>query len=810
MTDATEIVLQDLRYAGRALRSNRTLTITAIAVLTLGIGASGTIYSVLRPMAFAALPFDRPERLMFIGEVSPGGRPEAIAPANFIDLASQSRTFEGVAMYRGTRVVLTGGSVPESLVGANVSGTFFSILRVRAQLGRVFVPADEQSRAVHAAMLSHSCWTRHFSADSAIVGRTITIDGVDRTIVGVLPPGFSLYDTDVWIAGFDAGALSSRVTHNAGALGRLAEGASLAQAMAELETIGRRLALAYPTTNAGWTFRAMPLHEAWLGNYRPAAVTLLAAVALVLLIACCNLANLLLERAVARDREILIRLALGATRRRIAGQMLAESVLLALLGGAGGVVTAFWFVPLVVRLIPANTLTQIPGGAAAVHVDLHTVAVFTVVSTVAGAIVGLAPVARLAHADRQGALAAIGRDSSGGRQGHLWRRVLVVGQVALSVILLASATLMIQSVGRLLRLDRGYDALNALSLALLLPPNRYPEPGQRDAFFASVIERTRALPGVTDVGGVTLISARGRAFAIDRDPSVPREAAPTAVYRAATPDYLATIGIPLVRGRHFTAADSPTAPGVAIVNQMLARSFWPNDDPIGRRLRVLGPPTDVWLTVIGVAGDVKEALDPRSPLQLDPRPTIYRPASQEQVSSMTLVLRTGPDPLSLAETVRREIAGVDPTIPVLLLQSVQQGLRESMATPRFNAAMLSGFATLALLLTTIGVYGVMAYSVSQRTREIGIRMALGATPGRLQVVILREGMILALSGIVCGLVGATGAARLIAHDLYGVGATDPIALVVVVGVIAVVTMVASVIPARRAAGLDPLAALRHD
>ena len=803
-------LLQDLRYASRTLLRSPTFTSTALVVLALGIGANTTIYTVVRAMALRPLPFDEPERLTFIGELSPGGRREALAPANFVDLASQSQAFEQMALHRGSRLILTGRPVPESVIGSSVSGAFFSVLRVQPHRGRAFSPRDEQSGAGRAVMLSHRCWVRLFSQDAAVVGRSITLDGIDHSVVGVLPPGFSLWDTDVWVAGFDPTLMTNRVMHNMGAIGRLAEGTSLDEARAELDTIGRRLAMAYPATNAGWTFRAAPLHEAWLGVYRQTSLILLAAVALVLLIACGNLANLLLERALARDREVSIRLAMGARRSRIVRQMFTESLLLALLGGAAALLAASWSLRFVVALIPANTLTQIPGGASSIYLDLHTLGVVLLISLATGVLFGLAPAVRMARADVQGALRESARGRAAGRQGHVWHRSLVVSQVALTAILLIGATLMLQSFWRLQGLDRGHDADTALKLSLLLPESRYPDADHREAFFRTVIERMRALPGVTRVGGVTLLSARGRPVALEGQPLASRDAATAAVYRVITPDYLAAIGIPLMRGRHFSPADGPEAPDVAIVNQTLARTFWPNEDPIGRRLQLLGPPEDVWLTVTGVAGDVKESLDPRFPLQLDPRPTIYRPASQEAVSSMTIIVRTAPDPLTLAASVRREVAAVDPTIPVLALQSVRQGLMQSMETPRFTTMLLMGFAALALLLATVGVYGVIAYSVNQRTQEIGIRMALGAAPANILRAIVGEGLTLALLGVVLGIASAFAAVRLIAHHLYGIGTTDPLTFTVVGSGLLIVTAVASYVPARRAASVDPLLALRDE
>ncbi len=803
-----ESLSQDLRYALRMLHRNPGFTVTALLVLALGIGANSTIYTVVRAIGFRPLPFPDPERLVFLGEVGPNGRREAIAPGNFADLASQSAAFERLAMHHGAQFVMTGGRTAEAAAGARVSGGFFSVLGVLPQLGRAFVAGDDRPGAAPVAMVTDSFWRSHFSGDPSIVGQSITLDGVDHAVVGVLPPDFRLWTAEVWVAGFEPGQATSRVAHSLGAIGRLRAGTSLERARADLDTVAQRLEAAYPDSNRGWRFRLEPLQEAWLGVYRAPLLVLLAAAGLLLLIACANLANLVLQRSLGRGREVAIRVAVGGSRLRIARQFLTENVLLALLGGLVGLVMARLTLGFIVALIPANTLTQVPGGAEFIRMDLHGILVAFGLSVLTALLFGLVPAWRMTRSDPAGALQEMARGSSAGPRRQLWRRTFAVAQVALSVVLLVSATLMVRSLLQMQRLDRGYDADNALSLYLPLGA-RYRDPGQRLAFIDSALQRLRARPGVVKAGASTLRSGRGRAFAVEAQPLTSPDAAPTAVYRVVTPGYFEALGLPVVKGRAFSGWDHATALAVAMVNQTLARSAWPNQDPLGQRIRFVGPPADGdWLTVVGVAGDVKEALDPRYPLRLDPRPTIYRPMAQDPAEGISLVVRTAGDPKALAATVPDEIGALDATIPVTYLQTLRQRLVESMATPRFNASLLASFAGLALVLTAVGLYGVLAYSVGERTHEIGIRIALGASPGAVLRSVVGEGLKLALLGVLLGGAGALATGRLIAAYLYGVRSTDPAAFACVALVLLAVAVLASYVPARRAAGVDPLIALR--
>lgn len=802
-------MLQDLRRAIRGLRRNPAFSITALLVIALGIGATATMYAVARGVVLRPLPFDDPERLVFVGEMAPGGRPAPMAAANFRDLAAESRTFEDAALQHGANLVLTGVQVPLFVNGSHVSPSFFRVLRVRPALGRDFLPEEGGPGGSPAALLTYAFWERQFGADPQILGRPLTINGASVPVVGILPAAFQLGNSEIWIAGLDPGDPASRTNHFWGAIARLEPGVTVDRARGELDLAARRLAAAYPATNRGWTFRLQPLQDAWLGSYRQPLLILLAAVGLVLLLACANVANLLWQRAVTRRREVAIRSALGAGRLRIFRELMTESLLLALAGGVVGLLLARAMLHSVVALIPANTLAQVPGGGDAITLDRHVIIVIIGVSVLAALTAGLLPAARLARSTQFTGLTT--RSDASGLHGRAWRQLFVISQVMLSTLLLAGAGLMSRSLSAMAGLDRGYRPDNVLAMYLVLPPSRYPQAGDRMAFVDGLLERVRAVPGVADAAGSDVISGRGLSYAAEGEPADRVDPAPSAAVRTATPEYFSTLGIPIVRGRAFAGTDRLGQPTVAVVNQALARAAWPEADPLGRRLRFLDPDGSAdWLTVIGIAGDVKEAQDPRSPFQITARPTIYQPVAQRPGGAISLYVRTAVEPLTLLPAIRRQLAAVDKDIPPANVQTLRERIGASTATPRLHAALLSAFAALALVLAAIGLYGVIAYSVTRRLPEIGLRLALGADSGRLMRAVVLDALRLAIVGIGIGLAGTLLGGRFLASQLYGIAPHDPATLAGVSAVLVIVSAAASYLPARRAARVDPLIVLRSE
>ncbi|MGH9934739.1 MAG: ABC transporter permease, partial [Blastocatellia bacterium] len=642
-----------------------------------------------------------------------------------------------------------------------------------------------------------------------------TLSGESYSVVGVLPPDFRLWEAGLWSPGFAEGETPNRADRSAGAIARLKPGVSIEQARAEMETIARRLGQEHPQTNQGWGARVLPLREAWYGDDRKPLLALLGAASLVLLIACVNVTGLLLARAAARGREMAVRAALGAGRIRLVRQLLIESLLLAGLGALAGLLLAHWSLGLLVTLIPSNMLVfSIPGGAEAIRIDT-TALFFTMgIFLLTGLGFGLAPALRTSKTELSAALKEGGRGATAAGSRLNLQQILVVAEIALAVTLLIGAGLMTRSFARLEALDRGFNPDNVLNLSVSLPQARYRDDAQRAEFFSRAIERLRSLPGVESVGASALLSARGRAFAIRGRPEPATGQEPRAIPRVISPDYFQTVGIPLRAGRHFTSQDTTNAPGVCIVNQTLARRFWPDEDSIGKQIRAPGSPASADpLTVVGVVGDVKESLDPRAPLSLEPQPTLYRPYLQAPSGPngmMTLAVRANTDLLGIATALRREIQTLDKELPVTGIHTAHQALAESVARPRFNTLLLGLFAGVALLLASVGVYGVMAYAVSQRTQEIGIRVALGAQRRDILKLALGQGLKLTFAGLGFGLAGAAALTRVIAGQLYGVTATDPATFIVIPLVLMAVALVACYVPARRAMKVDPLVAMRRE
>jgi putative ABC transport system permease protein len=786
-------------------------TLIAVLTLALSIGANTAIFSIVNAALLRPLSFAQPERLVFVGAADVQGRSTAVSAADFSDFRQQNQAFEQLAAHRGSNFTLTGGGDPEFVSGVIVSANFFMTLQAPAALGRTFLSEEAQAGKDRVVVLSHLLWQRRFAASAGILGQSLTLNGESYVVIGVLPPEFTLWGAQVWTPGFADGALGNRAERSVGALGRLKAGISLEQAATELNAIAARLGQAYPATNQGWRVRLLPLREAWFDNDRQALWALLGAVGVVLLIAGVNVAGLLLARATARRREMAVRTALGANRFRLARQSLTESLLLAALGGIAGLFLAQWSLRLLLTLIPANMLQfGIPGGAAAIRID-PTALLFTFgIFLLTGLGFGLVPAWQATKIELSTTLKQGGRNATAATRFNL-RQGLVVAEIALALTLLVGAGLMTRSFARLTTLERGYNPDNVLNLFVSLPQARYRDDAQRTAFFTQAIARLQALPGVESVGASALLSARGRAFTIaDRPPPSPGQE-PKAIHRVVSSDYFTAVQIPLHAGRSFTNQDAANAPGVCLINQTLARQYWPGEDPLGKQIRAssAAAPTEA-LTIVGVVGDVKESLDPRAPLSLELQPTLYRPYLQAPNAGMLLAVHTKADPLSLATTLRRELGAVDKDLPITGLRTAHDALAETLARPRFNTLLLSCFAGVALLLAALGVYGVMAYDVSQRTQETGIRMALGAQRRDIFKMVLAQGAKLTALGLGLGLIGAAALTRVISSQLYGIAATDPLTFVVTALLLALVALLACYVPAQRAMQVDPLVSLRSE
>jgi putative ABC transport system permease protein len=813
-------IVQDLRYAVRTLRRTPGFTAAAIAALALGIGAATAVWSVVQAVLLAPLPFPAADRLALVWSRSDEA-PETWLSLPEIEDLRRGTAFAGVAALRDWTFNLTGGGEPEEVAAAAVSADLFPLLGVAPALGRAFLPEEDRAGAGRVALLSDELWRRRFAADPAVLGRRLDLDGEGHTVVGVLPAGFRIPPpssvfparVDVWVpldpVLFDP-VLRRRDVHHLHALGRLAAGATVEGARAEVAALGRRLAREHPEAYAapGWGLAVEPLREQVVRGARPALLLLSGAVALLLLLVCANVAHLILARNATRAREIAVRAALGAGRGRLARQLLTESLALALAGGALGVLLA----SAAVDLLAAHGPGDLPRlGEAAV--DGRVLAFALAASLATAAIFGLGPALRGAALSGAGSagsagdgLRAAGRGVSAGPRIARARDLLAVSQIALALVLLAGSGLLAKSFLALRAAPSGFAPAGVLTLRLSLPATRYPGAGDRPAFFAELERRLAALPGVRAAGAVSHLplsgTVLGSGFVAEGGPAAGTEVA--ADLRGTTPGYFAAMGIPLVRGRGFRDADGPEAPPVAVVDETLAGRLWPGEDPVGKRLRWIR--SDVPLQVVGVARSVRHV-----GLGVPPEPTVYRPYAQyARATALFVAVRGNGSAESLAEEVRAAVRALDPGQPVADLRGMESRVEESLGRPRFQALLLGGFAAAALLLAAVGLYGVISYSVAQRTHEIGVRMALGATPGTVRRMVVGRGAAITAAGLAAGLLLALGLARLLAGLLYGVAATDPATYAAVVLLLGAVALLATWLPARRATRVDPLAALNAE
>ena len=807
---------RDLRYAVRLLIKTPGFTAVALLSIALGIGANTTVFSVINAVLLKSLPYNDPESLVLVwgdtrSEVSLRNHNQ-VSATDIADLRAQSTVFEDVATYSGWNAIMTGGGEAERIPAVQVGDGFFKIMKGKPLLGRVFTPEEQEDGKDFVIVLSHGLWQRRFGSDPNIVGRTVSLSGRPYNVVGVMDADFHpLPQSLVFAEGqfyrpvaeaYDDSARSER--HLRG-IARLKPGVTVEQARAEVSAIAARLEQAHPQTNKDQGAFVVSMTDEIVGGIRPTLLLVFGAVIFVLLVACANVANLLLARASVRYKEITIRSAIGAARSQLVRQLLTESLLLSLAGGALGLLFAVWGTGLV-----SSAGSKINPMFHDIHLDTRVLLFTFGISILTGLIFGLAPALQVSKPNLVESLKESGRGSGTSATRNRLRSVLVVSEIAMTLILLVCAGLLIRTVMRLRSVDTGFNSQNILAMNIGLPSIKYPKPENQIAFFKQVTDRIAALPGVKAAGTTSVLPLSdnfdGRGLLIEDQPR-PRGEEITVDLYVTTPGYLRAMEIPLLNGRSITDQDRNDTQNIALINKTMAAQLWPNQDPLGRRIRFPGSEKrpQPWRTIVGVVSDVSQyALDKKPPMQ------IYLPHSQFPTGFNTIVVKTTADPAALTSAVRREIVAVDQEQAVSNVTTLQQLMGESIAVRRFFMLLLLTFAGLALTLAAVGIYGVMSYVASQRTHEIGIRMALGAQAKDVLKLIVGNGMALALLGVAVGLAGAFALTRVMAGLLFGVTATDSLTFVTVSAGLIVIALIACYIPARRATKVDPLVALRYE
>jgi len=817
-----ESLKQDVRYGTRMLKNSPGFTAVAICTLALGIGANTAIFSVVDATLLNPLPYPDAARLVVIWEQKPalGWLRNIVSAANFVDWKRQNHVFAGMAALSEATFNLSGTGEPVEVRGAQVSSDFFPVLGVRPARGRVFTPDDDRLEDSRVVVITHQLWQERYAADPALLGRQITVNRRQFTVIGILPPDFyfppwrdDTQRAQLWVTGLDL-RNTQRTWHAYESIAKLKPGVTFAQADANMETISRRLAAQYPEQK-GWSAQLIDLHDQVIGDTRPALLVLLAAVGVVLLIACANLANLQLARLSARQKEIAVRAALGGGRFRVIRQLLTESVLLALAGGALGAALAAWGVKLFVALGPRNT----PGLHQA-SVNLNVLFFTLVISVLTGIVFGLLPAFDASHVDLMQSFKESGRSLTHGVRARRLRGILVSGEVALALVLLTGAGLLIRSFAALSRVGLGFDPHHAMTVRVALQGQAYTDPARQIDFFKKLVPAVQALPGVTaadavDGGGVPPVGGSGQDFLIENRPVPPMSDWPDGALRVVGPAYFRAMGIHLARGRLLTEADNEAAPRVAVINERLARDYWPGRDPIGSRIRFPGlaikfpelPDEPRWVSIVGVVKDVKNR-----GLQVPATEEIYVPYQQPPAfyTPRALIVRAAGDPAAVTPAIRRLVQALDPNQPVSQVRSLDEIVALAESGQRFPMLLLSLFAALALVLAGVGIYGVMSYSITQRTHEIGVRMALGARSRAVIAATIAEAMRLAVVGVAFGFVASLALTRLVSALLFGVGARDPLTLLTVSSLLLAISLCAALLPARRASRVDPIVALRYE
>lgn len=811
-----EAILQDLRYGIRLLRRQPVLTLIAVTVLALGIGANTAIFSVVNAVLIRPLPYQEPDRLVWLWNNNRASavEREPISFPNFTDWRNQNQSFEEVAAFVQWLPILTHDDEPERIQASQVSASFFPALRVTPVLGRTFTTEEDLPGKNRVAIISYGLWKRRYGSDSGIIGRPITLDGNIYNVVGVMPQGFEHPAPDdrmppeLWIPlGLDASRMQRRADFLS-VIARLKPSVTFDQGWAEMDAMAARLDEQYPEANAGWRITMIPLHERFVGDVRPAMIFLLGAVVFLLLIACANVANLLLVRSTVRHKEIAIRRALGAARGRLIRQFLTESIVLAIVGGALGVLLALWGIKLLVSLSP-NDIPRITDAG----VDLRVLAFTLALSLVTGIVFGLVPALQASNPDLTESLKEGGRSSLGGGGGDRVRSLLMVFEIATALVLLIGAGLMVKSFVRLQRVNPGFDPHRMLTVEFSLPRTKYKEGHQVRTFYQQLIERVEGLPGVEAAGLATFLPLTGRvsvrSIEVVGMAPLPSGHVIGAQWLIVSPSYFNAMGIPLLKGRLFDDRDSENTLGAIVINDVMAERYWPNDDPIGKRISLVDANTGPWLTVIGIVGDVRQL-----GLNAEPYPQMYQVFTQNPVWRLSMVARIASDPTSFASAIRAQVAMLDRDQPLYNVRTLDHLLAESISGPRFNMLLITIFTAVAVILAGVGIYGVISYSVSHRAHEIGIRMAIGARRRDILQMVTGQGFKLILVGTGIGIAASILLAfmftRMLSSLLFSVSSTDPLTFVSVPAILVGVGLAACYVPARRALRLDPMAVLRNE
>ncbi len=813
---------QDIRYGLRVMRKNPGFIAIAVFALALGVGANTAIFSVVNAVLLNPINYENPDQLVMVWEKSVkrgfGQIPTSVP--NFTDLRTDNRSLADLGAFADSNFNLTGGDQPERVIAVRVTASLLSLVGIKPHRGRLFLSGEDQPQASRVLILSHSLWQRSFGANENIVGQTVALNGDSYTVVGIMPasfkfpPAFSatvassqyaMPNADLWVPMTPDANATARDIRTLFMIGRLKPGVNASAAQADMNVVASRLQKEYAAADADMQVDVVPLRQQITGDIRLALIVLFGAVGCVLLIACANVANLLLAKASGRQKEVAIRTAMGATRLRIIRQLLTEGLMLGLAGGLLGSVLAVLVLRQLVIFSPANV--SIPEN---IGIDWKVLAFTLVLSLVTSFVFGLAPALQASRLDLTETLKEGGRGNSGGSKQNRLRSLLVITEVALALVLLIAAGLMIKSFLRLQSVNPGFNPENLITLEMQLPENKYADKERQRIFQQQLVQRIAQIPGVQKVGTVDNLPFSGNEFnaglTIEGQPPLNAAERPRAFLRNVSPHYFESMEIPLRKGRTFADSDNGNAPGAAIVNETAARKFWPNEEPLGKRFKRGRPDSqNPWMTVVGLVSPVSH-----TSLQVASQPEVYLPFQQNPGLNLTLVARTQSDPRSFAGVVRREVAALDKDLPVSNIKFMDEIIGKSVAQPRVYALLLGIFAGLALILATIGIYGVMSYTVIQRTHEIGIRMALGARPRDVLKLIVKQGMILGGTGILIGLFVSFAFTRVLASQLYGVNATDPLTFAAISLLLMLVAVAACYIPALRATKVDPMVAVRYE